>query len=169
MAVAENHVIGNKGEVPWRIARDMRHFRARTIGRPVIMGRRTWESLGGPLSERYNIVLSRRISRVSGADVAGNVDSARMLAEAWCRAHDCIEIMVIGGAEIYRLFEPFAEYIYLTRVHDRPQGDCVYALSTPEAWCERSRVRHVAASGESADYSFIELEQKGIKRDIKHA
>ena len=157
LAASENNVIGCDGQLPWRLKGDMRHFKATTMGKPVIMGRRTWESLSVPLSGRYNIVLSRILACARGAEVVRHPDAAIESARIWGTAHGAEEIMVIGGAEIYTLFEPLAHHIYLTRVHSYIEGDSVYRLRTPHEWHHVESTHHRAENGECADYSFIEL------------
>ena len=114
VAADEEGGIGRGGGLPWHLPADLKHFRALTMGKPVIMGRRTWESIGRPLPGRRNVVVSRQPSlQVPGCEVAGSLDDALRLAD------DAAEACVIGGAEIYRLALPLADQIHLTRVHAR--------------------------------------------------
>ena len=118
VAVSENNVIGLGGDLPWRLAEDLRRFKALTTGKPIVMGRRTYESIGRPLPGRHNIVLTRRPAYVAeGCSVVATPEAAI------ATAGDADEIMVIGGREIYALFLDRAERIYLTRVHARIEGD----------------------------------------------
>lgn len=118
VARADNGVIGNKGALPWHIPEDLKHFKQRTMGKPMVMGRKTFESLPGLLPGRRHIVVTRdREWQADGAEVAHDAESAIALAG------DVPEITVIGGAEIYRLFLPHAKRIELTEVHRSPDGD----------------------------------------------
>jgi dihydrofolate reductase len=118
VARADNGVIGNKGALPWHIPEDLKHFKQRTMGKPMVMGRKTFESLPGLLPGRRHIVVTRDQSwQGKGAEIAHDADGAIAIAG------DVPEIAVIGGAEIYRLFLPFARRIELTEVHRSPEGD----------------------------------------------
>lgn len=134
VAVAENGVIGREGRLPWRMPSDMRLFRRLTMGKPVVMGRRTFDSLKKPLEGRDNIVVTRRpeslpMGLYGAADPVGAVEIARELAQR--RAVD--EIMIIGGAEIYGALLPQTDRIYLTRVHSAPEGD-TFMPELPPDW-----------------------------------
>jgi dihydrofolate reductase len=118
VARADNNVIGNKGSLPWHIPEDLKHFKKTTMGKPMVMGRKTFESLPGLLPGRRHIVVTRDSGwSAKGADVAHDAESALGLAG------DAPEIAIIGGAEIYRLFLPLANRIELTEVHRSPEGD----------------------------------------------
>lgn len=118
VARADNGVIGNKGTLPWHIPEDLKHFKQRTMGKPMVMGRRKFESLPGLLPGRRHIVVTRdREWKAQGAEIAHDAESAIALAG------DVPEITVIGGADIYRLFLPYARRIALTEVHRSPEGD----------------------------------------------
>ena len=135
VAAAENNVIGHQGKLPWHIPADLKHFRKLTTGHPVIMGRKTWDEiyarLGKPLKDRTNIVLTR-----NGFDFPDGVKAASSVDDALAQA-DGQEIMVIGGAEIYRTFLPLAERIYLTRVFRNPQGDTYFPELSSNEWQEQ--------------------------------
>ena len=150
VAAADNDVIGRAGELPWRLSDDLRHFRRITMGKPVIMGRRTWESIGRPLPGRHNIVITRRDDYVaSGCTVVASAEAA---IEA---AGDAHELLVIGGAEIYSLFLPRAGRIYMTRVHAEPDGDVRFGPVDWSAWTAAGAERHPADAANDFDYSFI--------------
>jgi len=155
VARAENGVIGADGKLPWRIPADMKWFKANTLGKPVIMGRKTWESLPKrPLPERRNIVISRDAAyRAEGADVVISLGAALAL----CAGAD--EVMVIGGAEIYALALNLASRIYLTRVHAAPAGDAHLPEFSHAEWREISCARH-AAEGAAPAFDFVILERK---------
>jgi dihydrofolate reductase len=150
LAMAENGVIGKDGALPWRIPEDMRHFKAVTMGKPCIMGRKTWDSLPKkPLPGRENIVVTRdRNFHAEGARVAHSFEDAIALAG------DAAEIAVIGGAEIYRAALPRARRIYLTEIHAAFEGDASMPSFDLAHWRETARENH---AGEPA-YSFVTLE-----------
>ncbi len=137
VAVAENGVIGVSGDLPWRLSSDLKLFRKMTMGKPVIMGRKTFESIGKPLDGRTNIVISRSkavtndeviwVQTIEQAVVEGRKAASEVNAE---------EIMVIGGAEIYRALMPEVDRIYLTRVHASPAGDTVFPELDDKIWRE---------------------------------
>lgn len=135
VAVAENGVIGRAGQLPWRIPSDLKTFKRLTLGKPVIMGRKTFRSIGRALPGRPNIVVTRDTA-FTAADViaapslAAALDTARSLA----RSAGTGEVMVIGGAEIYRLAMSSAERIYMTRVHAQPEGDTRFDDPDPSFW-----------------------------------
>ncbi|WP_088181825.1 dihydrofolate reductase [Sphingobium sp. Z007] len=150
LARADNGVIGRDGDLPWRLPADLKHFKAVTLGHPMVMGRKTFDSLPGLLPGRRHIVLTRdRAWRGAGAEVAYDIDGAIALADAPV-------VMVIGGAEIYRLFLPLAGRIELTQVHLDAEGDASIAYPDPADWQETARADHEAADGRPA-YSFVTL------------
>ena len=150
LARADNGVIGRDGDLPWRLPADLKRFKALTLGHPMIMGRKTFDSLPGLLPGRRHIVLTRdRAWAGAGVDVAHDVDGALALADA-------PTVMVIGGAEIYRLFLPRAHRIELTEVHIEAQGDASIAYPDPADWVEVARDHHPALDGRPA-YSFVTL------------
>src|SRR6185312_12773151 len=124
VAVADNGVIGASGSIPWRLKSDMQRLKAMTIGRPVVMGRKTFLSLKRPLSNRTNIVVTRdRDFRAAGAVVTTSIENARTIAHADALRRSAAEIAVIGGAEIYAQWMPFADRLEITEVHAEPDGD----------------------------------------------
>lgn len=124
VAAAENGVIGAGGRLPWRMPSDMRLFKRLTLGKPVIMGRKTFQSLKGPLVDRDNIVVTRDPAfTAAGVHVARSIDEAMGVAHSFAMARGATEIAIIGGAEIYRAALPLAHRVYLTRVHATPDGD----------------------------------------------
>lgn len=136
-AVAKNGVIGREGKLPWRISDDLKWFKKTTLGKPVVMGRKTFETLPGALPGRDNIVITRS-KAWSGSDAirTGSVDEALTVAAQRAKARGVDEICVIGGAEIYRQTLARAERIYLTRVHARVEGDARFPQLTLSAWIE---------------------------------
>ncbi|MHA6767266.1 dihydrofolate reductase [Sphingobium ummariense] len=148
LARADNGVIGRDGDLPWRLPPDLRHFKALTAGHPMVMGRRTFDSLPGLLPGRRHIVLTRDSDwRGEGAEVAHDPAGAVALADAPV-------IMVIGGAEIYRLFLPLADRIELTEVHVDADGDAAIAYPDPDIWREVAREDH-PAEDDRPGYSFV--------------
>jgi len=154
--MAENGVIGRDNSLPWRLPADLRRFKSITLGKPVLMGRRTFESLGRPLPGRHNIVLTRDPGWApQGVTVAGSVDAAI------AAAGEAGELMVIGGAEVYRQCWPRLSRIELTRVHATPPGDTRLEGVDWRAWHAVSTERHAADERNEYDYSFVTLTPTG--------
>ena len=156
LARADNGVIGNHGALPWRLPEDLKRFKALTMGKPCIMGRKTWESLPKrPLPGRSNIVVTRdKIYAAEGAFVAQSFDEA--LAQA--KKENPAEIMVIGGAEIFAAAVARATHIHLTEIHAEPVGDVLFPAFSPQQWRETAREDHVAPDGLA--HSYVTLERK---------
>jgi dihydrofolate reductase len=152
VAVADNGVIGRDGTLPWHLPDDLKHFRALTWGKPVLMGRRTFASIGKPLAGRRNLVLSRAdAGAVFGAEVFASFDAA-VGAVA-----DAAELCVIGGAEVFALALPRATRAYLTRVHASIAGDVLFPLSELAGWREIARQEHAVDDRHAFPLSFITL------------
>ena len=153
VARADNGVIGKDGKLPWHLPADLRHFKEVTMGTPMIMGRRTFDSLPGLLPGRRHVVLTRDPAwSAEGAAVARGVDEAiRVAGGAF--------VSVIGGAEIFALFEPLASAVELTEVHADVEGDTLLPPFDPAVWREEARVDHEAKDGRPA-YSFVRLERR---------
>lgn len=148
LARAENGVIGRDGALPWHIPADLKRFKALTMGKPMVMGRKTFESFPAPLPGRRHIVLTRDPAwRAAGAEVAHDVEAALALAGGG-------EVAVIGGAEVFALFEARADRIELTEVHGAPEGDAVVPPFT--GWREVAREDH-GAEGDRPAYSYVTL------------
>ena len=146
-AVARNGVIGAGGKLPWHLPEDLKHFRNLTLGHPVIMGRRTWESLGKPLPGRENIVVTRRAGyQAPGASVAASVEAAIAL----CAGEPVA--FVIGGAEIYAAALPLADGLLLTEIGRDYEGDTRFPEWDRKAWRETQRETHAAADGMRFDF-----------------
>lgn len=149
VARAANGVIGTDGRMPWHLPADLRRFKRLTMGRPMIMGRKTFDSLPALLEGRRHIVLTRDESwQEDGAEVAHGVEEALRLANA-------PHVMVIGGAEIYRLFLALADRIELTHVALEPRGDAVIDWPDPAAWREAAREEHPADDAGRPAYAFV--------------
>ena len=158
VAVAKNGVIGRDGKLPWRIPEDMKWFRERTAGRPLIMGRKTWESFPKrPLPGRTNIVVTRNAAyQAEGAVVVPSFSDALEAA----RRESPEEIMVIGGAEIYQAAMPFAQRVYLTSVHSAFDGDTNLAVIDTEQWNVTEVGDFPSSAERPVGYSFIILDKK---------
>ncbi|HSZ74629.1 MAG TPA: dihydrofolate reductase [Rhizomicrobium sp.] len=156
LAMAENGVIGKDGALPWRIPEDMRHFKSLTMGKPCIMGRKTWDSLPKkPLPGRDNVVVTRdRNFRGADAHIAHSFD------EAIAQTGNADEIMVIGGTEIYAAALPHAHRIYLTEIHAAFDGDAIMPPFDEKIWQETAREMH---AGEPS-FSFVTLERRAQSR-----
>ena len=157
LAMASNGVIGKDGGLPWHISKDMKNFKATTMGKPMVMGRKTWESLGRPLPGRAHIVISSNPDYVAeGATVVSNIGDALALAETMAEATEADEVMVIGGTQIYALALPRADRIYLTEVHADYEGDTVFSPFNEDMWREVSRDER---AGDPA-FAFTILERR---------
>ena len=142
-ALAQNRVIGRDNQLPWHLPADLKHFKALTLGKPIIMGRKTWDSLGRPLPGRLNLVVSRQPDlQLQGAEVFPSLEAALQRAEAWAREEDAEELMLIGGAQLYELGLPLAERLYLTRVGLEPQGDAWFPAFAEADWHLSSAIEH---------------------------
>jgi dihydrofolate reductase len=152
-AVAENGVIGNANALPWRLPADLKRFRRLTVGHPIIMGRRSYESIGRPLPDRINIVVTRRATPISGCLVAHS------LADAYSLAGNATEIFIIGGADVYAQTMEHAGRMYLTEVHANVSGDTYFPNFDRRRWRETMRDRHDVDAEHAHAYSFVTLER----------
>jgi dihydrofolate reductase len=156
VAVAENGVIGSKGRIPWRLKSDLQRLKTMTMGKPVVMGRKTFESLPRPLRGRTNIVITRDANfRAPGAVVTTSFADAQAIALGDALRRLATEIAVIGGAEIYAQWMGFADRLEVTEVHAKPEGDTTFAAIDPTDWKEVARLRNSATSDDSADFSYV--------------
>jgi len=156
VAVADNGVIGADGSIPWRLKSDMQRLKAMTVGKPVVMGRKTFMSLRRPLAGRTNIVVTRdQDFRRPGAVVTTSFADARAVALGDALRRSVTEIAVIGGAEIYAQWMPCADRLEVTEVHARPDGDTHFAAIDPVQWQELTRVRNPAGPDDSAAFSYV--------------
>jgi dihydrofolate reductase len=161
-AVAENGVIGASGAMPWRLKSDMARFKALTSGRPVVMGRKTFVSIGRPLPGRTNIVVTRDLGfRAEGVVATYSFADAKAIATGDALRRFATEIAVIGGAEIYAQWMDGADRLEITEVHARPDGDTRFPAIDPTAWEEAARVRNPAGSHDSADFSYVTYRRRG--------
>ena len=158
VAVAENGIIGQNGQLPWgRLPADLRHFKQLTLGHPVVMGRKTFDSIGKALPGRPNIVVTRQSGWSApgceaAASVLGALERARQL--------DADTVCIIGGGEIYRAALPAADVVYLTEIHHAFEGDASFAPLSPTEWREETRERHEADEKHAYAYSFVTLRRR---------
>lgn len=153
-ALADNHVIGLDNRMPWHLPADLKHFKAMTLGKPIIMGRKTWDSLGRPLPGRLNLVVSRQPDlQLEGAETFTDLDSALTRAEQWAREQGVDELMLIGGAQLYAQSLPQAQRLYLTRIEASPEGDAFFPDYDQAEW-ERIDSQAHPAEGDSPAYRF---------------
>jgi len=162
-AVGDNGVIGQGGSLPWRLKSDLKHFRAATMGRPVVMGRKTYLAIGKPLAGRTNIVVSRtRAFSVPGVVTAQSLDAALALARGDALRRGTAEIAIIGGAEIYAQTIERADRLVITHVAMEPQGDARFPAIDPGRWKEGERIAHSAGPDDEAPFSVVVYEQRNI-------
>ena len=160
-AVADNGVIGLDNAMPWRLRSDLKRLRARTIGRPVIMGRKTYASIGKPLAGRSNIVVSRDAGfGAPGAVVAPSVERALEVARGDALRRGVDEIMVLGGGYIYAALMPLATSLDITHVHARPEGDAFFPAIDPAVWAEVDRSEHAPKDEDSAPLTWVTYRRK---------
>lgn len=154
VAASENNVIGAAGELPWRLSEDLKHFKAITMGKPIVMGRKTWDSIGRPLPGRQNVIVTRQAEfAAAGCDVVASKD------EAIAVANGAEEVMVIGGSQVYELFLPDTTRLYLTRVHTDIEGDAFFPEISASEWRLVRDELHLADERNAFDYSFRTYER----------
>lgn len=158
VAVAENGVIGHNNAMPWRLKSDMKRFKALTIDRPVVMGRKTFLSIGKPLPGRTNIVVTRDANfQAPGIIVVHSLDAAHDVARGDALRRFATEIIVMGGAEIYSQWLDRADRLEITEVHAQPDGDAFLKQllkPDPTCWTEVARVKNASTDVDSADFTY---------------
>ncbi len=159
-AIAENGVIGRANGLPWRLKSDMQHFRKVTMGKPVVMGRKTYQSIGKPLPGRTTIVITRDAAFaapgiVAAPDLSGALEAAR--GDAWRRGANAI--VVAGGGEIYVQAMPLATQLSITEVHKRVDGDAHFPVIDTRTWRETGRSEHQPAAQDEAAFAFVTYER----------
>jgi len=155
-AVADNGVIGQGGRLPWRLKSELQHFRAVTMGKPVVMGRKTYLSIGKPLEGRTNIVLSRDPAFAApGILVAPSIEAALAAARGDALRRSADAIAVIGGADVYGRTMAMADRLVITRVHLQPQGDTKFPDIDPKLWIEVERSEHRPGPGDAAGFTTV--------------
>lgn len=161
VAVAENGVIGREGGMPWRLSTDLKRFKAITMGRPVIMGRKTFRSIGKALPGRSNIVVTRDTTfSADGVQVANSVESALSLGQTIARSQGADAVCVIGGGEIYRQAFESADRIFLTHVECAPDGDTRFPALDPSHWHKEREERVPAGPKDGAATRFAVYRRK---------
>ena len=159
-AVSENGVIGSGNKLPWRLKSDMQHFRSLTMGKPVLMGRKTYLSIGKPLAGRTTIVVSRdRTFAAPGILVVPNLGDAFTTARGDALRRDADLIIVAGGAEIYAQVMPQATHLAITCVHKSVEGDALFPAIDPKIWRETSREEHEPQAEDEAAFAFVSYER----------
>ena len=154
-AIGDNSVIGREGQLPWRLKSDLQHFRKLTFNRPLIMGRKTHESIGKLLDGRTNIVLTRDLSLVAlGTVLATSLDAALSFARSDAIRRGVDEIMVIGGGDIFAATMPMADRLEITHVHVSPHGDALFPPIDPEVWQEVTHEDRYAGPDDDANFTL---------------
>lgn len=154
VGAAENNVIGNQGDMPWKVSADLKNFKAVTSGKPIIMGRKTFDSIGRPLPNRRNIVVTRNAQwSATGVETAANLSAAIKLAQSEP------EIMIIGGGEMYAQALPLADRIYFTRIHTNPDGDTWFPALTKDTWQKTRAEKLPRGPNDTADATFYVYER----------
>ena len=155
VAASTNKVIGAGGNLPWKISDDLKRFKRLTMGKPIVMGRLTWDSIGRPLPGRQNIIITRqRDFSATGCDIVDTPAAALRLA------NDAEEVMIIGGSQIYDLFLSKAGRIYLTRVHAEIEGDAYFPDIDDNEWALVERESHGASEANEFAFDFLTYERR---------
>lgn len=159
-AQARNRVIGRDNQLPWHLPADLKHFKALTLGKPIIMGRKTWDSLGRPLPGRLNLVVSRQAGlQLEGAEVFASLEEAVARAEVWAREEDAEEVMLIGGAQLYAQGLAHGDRLYLTQVELDPEGDAFFPEVPAADWHLASSIEYPVSDTTPA-YAFQVWERR---------
>jgi len=160
VAAAQNGVIGINNKLPWDLPNDLKYFRAVTLGKPIVMGRKTWESIGRPLPGRTNIVVTRDSGyQAQGAKVVGSIEEALEFAEAQALIDGVEELMLIGGAQLYKEAESRADRIYLTEILADVHGDAYFQLSDPAEWRKTVADQFEPEGDNPYGYQFVVLDR----------
>lgn len=160
VAIGENGVIGRNGALPWHLKSELQHFKRVTLNHPVVMGRRTFQSLKRPLPQRTNIVLTRKAGEAqAGVIYASDLDEALALARADAKRRGVDAIMVIGGSDVFARTLPMADRLELTRVHASPDGDVWFPDLDPAHWTETHRERRERGPDDEFDYTICTYER----------
>lgn len=152
--MSENRVIGNHNQLPWHLPADLKHFKNITMGHPIIMGRKTYESIGRPLPGRLNIIITRdKNYQAPGCTVVNSIEDALSITQ------ENDEIFIIGGASLYQSMLPFTQRLYLTLIHQEIEGDAYFPELNMNDWVEIERNTHLAEDAHSYSYSFLVFER----------
>ena len=164
VAVADNGVIGLDNTLPWRLKSDLQRLKAMTLGKPVVMGRKTFASIGKPLPGRTNIVVTRDSNfKVDGVVVAASLDVAHTMATEDALRRNVTEIMVLGGADIFAQWMKIADRLEVTEVHTSPDGDTRLSPIDTAEWEEVARARNTRGESDTADFSYVTY-----RRRVRH-
>lgn len=164
VARARNGVIGANGALPWRLPEDLAHFKRATMGHPILMGRKTWQSIGRPLPGRRSIVVTRDVGfRADGAEVAHSLDEALALAA------DAAEVFVIGGAQLYAEALPRADRVLLTALDADFNGNTLFPLPSTREWQETAREHHAPSGERKFGFDFVNYERRPRPADHRPA
>jgi dihydrofolate reductase len=156
VAVAKNGVIGRNGGLPWRLPTDLKHFKALTMGKPIVMGRRTWDSIGRPLPGRETIVVTRDVNfSAQGAQVAHTIEAGLELAEQHAARLQTDTIMIAGGSDIFAALLDRADIIHLSEVDLAPEGDVLFPPLDPARWIEVACEAPPRAANDEANVRFV--------------
>jgi dihydrofolate reductase len=155
--MSQNRVIGRNNKLPWYLPGDLKYFKQATMGKPIIMGRKTWDSIGRPLPGRMNVVISRNPEweAPAGTTPAKSLDEALIKAEAQAEIEDREEVMIIGGGQIYTEALPMVDRMYVTQVHAEVEGDAFFPEVNWDEWEEIGREDFSASDNNPYDYSFV--------------
>ncbi len=153
VAISQNHAIGKDNKLLWYLPKDLKHFKEITTGHTIIMGRKTYESVGKPLPNRRNIIITRQPIKIEGCEVVNSVEAALALCK------DEAEVFIVGGAEIYRQALHLTDRIYLTIIHENFEGDTYFPEINADLWKETERQDHEPDEKNLLPYSFITLER----------
>jgi dihydrofolate reductase len=159
VAIAKNNVIGMDGDMPWKLSTDLKRFKRDTMGKPIIMGRKTFESIGRALPGRLNIVISRSEFVADDIVHANSIEAALFLAEGWAKENGAEEICVIGGGQIYAATLPMANKLYVTHVMAEPEGDTVYPAIQDAQWRPVEREEVPIGEKDTAETLYIVYER----------
>jgi dihydrofolate reductase len=154
-AVADNGVIGHNNALPWRLSSDLKRFKALTWGKPIVMGRKTYISIGKPLPGRTNIVASRDASFCAPGILVAELEAAMVAARGDALRRGVDEIIVIGGTDIFTQIMPLADRLEITHVHARPEGDTFFPAIDAKHWREAERSEHPAGPKDEAAFSYV--------------
>lgn len=168
VGIAQNGVIGFDGDMPWQLSTDLKRFKAITMGKPIIMGRKTYESIGRPLPGRLNVVVSRSGFEATGVQGSDSLEAAISLSEKWAKENDADEICVIGGGEIYRQAMNFADKLYVTHIMVEPEGDTVFPQINEPSWRMVSSERIPKGEKDSAETIFVVYERISVGENSLH-
>lgn len=151
VACSENNVIGKDNGLIWRLSNDLKRFKALTTGHAIVMGRKTFESIGRPLPNRRNIILSKNLEAMDGCEIMRSADEVLELAKSTDE-----ELFIIGGGQVYEQFLPFADKLYLTLVHTEAEGDTFFPALNRDEWTEVARESFKADEKNEFDYEFVD-------------